>query len=256
MNRAPHIAKFLGKHLVWPIRKEYHKLHNFLAANSFGIRFYDSSLIRSIGTDCPATTDISDHLVTVFSDIVAAQPKLIVELGTRGGESTKTILAAASHSGAAVLSIDIHDCSGVDIPDEIKRNWTFIQADDVHFEKTKFCEWCAGRALHPIIDVLFIDTSHLYEHTVAEIKAWEPYVSANGLMILHDTNLKKLSRTHTNAILNLGWENERGVMRAIEELVGKRFAENDFFVDVANGWLIRHHPNSFGLTMLKRLPKH
>jgi len=33
-------------------------------------------------------TDISDHLIVIFVESIVLQPKLIVELGVRGGEST------------------------------------------------------------------------------------------------------------------------------------------------------------------------
>ncbi len=253
-KKTTSIGKFFTRHLILPIRKEYHKLHNLLATNSFAVRFYDQQLIRAFGTEHPPATDISDHLVTIFAEIVAVEPRLIVELGTRGGESTKTILAAAKHSEANVLSIDVNDCSGVGLPQEFRDAWEFVQADDIEFEKMQFASWCEKRRIDAIIDVLFIDTSHLYEHTLAEIKAWTPHVTVGGLIIFHDTNLKKFGTTYNNTILKLGWDNERGVIRAIEELLGKQFNENEFFVDVANGWLVRHHPNSFGLTVLKKLP--
>src|SRR5437764_5693150 len=136
------IARIVDKHLIWPLRKLYHKLHNLFATNSFAVRFYDEQLIRAFGSEQPAISDISDHLPTIFSEIVAASPKLIVELGTRGGESTKTILAAAKHSSATVLSIDINDCSGVDIAADFKSSWHFVQADDIVFEKDSFQRWC------------------------------------------------------------------------------------------------------------------
>src|SRR5712671_3556504 len=249
------IARIVDKHLVWPLRKHYHKLHNLFATNSFAVRFYDDHLIRAFRSDQPTVSDISDHLPTIFSEIVAAFPKLIVELGTRGGESTKTILAAAKHSDATVLSIDINDCSGVEIATDFKFSWHFVQADDIIFENDAFQKWCITHALEPRIDVLFIDTSHLYEHTRAEIPAWFPHLSARATVIFHDTNLNRTSRTYNNGILNIGWDNQRGVIRAIEELLGKHLNEGEVFAGVAAEWLIHHYPNSFGLTVLKKLTR-
>jgi predicted O-methyltransferase YrrM len=249
------IAKLVDRHLIWPLRKQYHKLHNLFATNSFSVNFHDDLLIRAFGSSQPALSDISDHLPTIFSEIIAASPKLIVELGTRGGESTKTILAAAKHSDATVLSIDINDCSGVEIADDFKSSWHFVQADDVAFEKESFRGWCSSHGFEPEIDVLFIDTSHLYENTRAEIQAWFPHLSPRATIIFHDTNLNRTSRTYNNTILNIGWENQRGVIRTIEELLGKKCNEHEFFVAVNGEWLINHYPNSFGLTVLKRLTR-
>jgi cephalosporin hydroxylase len=247
------IARFVDKHLIWPLRKKYHKLHNLFATSSFDVTFHDDHLIRAFGSAQPALSDISDHLPTIFSEIVAASPKLVVEVGTRGGESTKTILAAAKHSDAAVLSLDINDCSAVEIAEDFKSSWHFIQGDDVAFGKESFLGWCSSHGFEPRIDVLFIDTSHLYEHTRAEIQAWFPHLSKRAIVIFHDTNLNRTSRTYNNTILNIGWDNQRGVIRAIEELLGKKFDEDRSFAGVVSEWLVRHYPNSFGLTVLKRL---
>jgi hypothetical protein len=103
--------------------------------------------------------------------------------------------------------------------------------------------------------VLFIDTSHLYEHTRTEIQAWFPHLRDRATVIFHDTNLNRTSRTHNHTILNIGWDNQRGVIRAIEELLGKKLNENASFAGMVNEWLVRHYPNSFGLTVLKRLPR-
>lgn len=227
--------------------------YNAVRTNDFAPRFYDESLIASFRGQRPRESDISDHLPTIFADVVGAQPKLVVELGTRGGESTKTILAAASRTDARVLSVDINDCAGVDVPDALKARWEFIQADDIAFEQKGFREWCAKRGVAPSIDVLFIDTSHMYEHTVQEIERWTPLVPVGGTVLFHDTNLRRTARTVGNKLLDFGWDNQRGVIRAIEEFLGRRYDEETFFVDTARGWLVRHHPNSYGLTMMKRL---
>jgi len=82
-------------------------LHGKFCVNSFGSLFYDKKLIESIHDNTPSGAAIGDHLCTIFSDAVIHKPSLIVELGTRGGESTKLLLAAAYYSKANVLSIDL-----------------------------------------------------------------------------------------------------------------------------------------------------
>ena len=39
------------------------------------------------------------------------------------------------------------------------------------------------------VDVLFIDTSHLYEHTLQELHAFMPRVAPGGVGLFHDTDL-------------------------------------------------------------------
>jgi len=200
-----------------------------------------------------AASDISDHLSTLFFFAVAAKPRLIVELGTRGGESTRVLLSAAAVAGATMLSVDIDDCAGLDLP--YRERWHFVKGDDVAFGRDEFASWCAGRGIEPRVDVLFIDTSHLYEHTKQEIAVWAPFLSANGVMIFHDTNMRRgIYARLDQSIATNGWDNDRGVIRAVEELLGKRYDENRFFTDVANGFLVLHHPHCSGLTVLKKLP--
>lgn len=227
---------------------------NVVRANNFAPSFYDDLLRSAFPGGRPVESDISDHLPTIFADIVSTRPRLVVELGTRGGESTKAILAASSYSGAVVLSVDIEDCTGVALPNELRARWDFVRSDDVAFARDGFPQWCAAKGIDPVIDVLFIDTSHLYHHTVRELAEWERFVPPGGIVLFHDTNLRKFGRTVGNRVLNIGWENERGVIRAIEEFLGQRYDESTFFVDVRNGWLVRHHPNDFGLTLLRRMP--
>ena len=39
------------------------------------------------------------------------------------------------------------------------------------------------------VDVFFLDTSHEYEHTLAELRAYMPRVAPGGVALFHDTNL-------------------------------------------------------------------
>ncbi len=69
--------------------------------------------------------------------------------------------------------------------------WTFLKQNDVTFA-SQFPEWCSSHQLSPEIDLLFIDTSHLYQHTLEELRLWMPYLAAKSKMILHDTNMRKI----------------------------------------------------------------
>ena len=78
-------------------------------------------LAQALGRWATARSDIRDHLGTLFHEAVSARPRLIVELGTRGGGSTRALLAAAEVTGAHVLSVDIEDCGTIDLPDASDR---------------------------------------------------------------------------------------------------------------------------------------
>ena len=193
-------------------------------------------------------TDISDHLSLLFAAALAARPRLIVELGVRGGDSTFVFERVARLSNATLVSCDIDDCSRV----SNYERWHFVREDDIAFA-ARFGAWCQDHAIEPSIDVLFIDTSHLYEHTKQEIASWFPFLSPTARVFFHDTNLKPVYFRRDGS-MGLGWQNERGVIRAIEEHFGVSLPEKRDFIDARDGWLIRHYANCSGLTVLSRLP--
>lgn len=212
-------------------------------------KFEGASLAEAFPT-VPREGDISDHLGTLYFQAVSASPRLIVELGTRGGESTKALLAAARDVGAQVLSLDIDNCSNAGIADSLKALWTFVHHDDVSFGQDKFPAWCTERGLEPQIDVLFIDTSHLYEHTKQEIAVWFPHLRPGATVIFHDTNITAVSGRNDGTLFGC-WNNERGVIRAIEEYLGVTLDEKTGFAGNAKGWFFQHWPNCAGLMVLR-----
>lgn len=194
-------------------------------------------------------TDINDHLGTLFTEALSVSPTLIVELGVRGGESTFVLERVARVCRSKLVSVDIQDC----LKSSSYEDWSFVQKDDIAFADM-FPEWCYQRGLEPRIDVLFIDTSHRFAHTLEEIRSWFPYLSARSIACFHDTNsrricFKKDGRIHP--IINKG--NGREVIHALEVYFNRTFNEQVAFTDVVNGWLIGHYPYCYGLTIVKKL---
>ena len=202
--------------------------------------------LRAIRARAAVGTDISSHLEALYVAGLAAHPRLIVELGVRGGESTFVFERVARRAGADLVSVDIADCSTV----SRYERWHWVQDDDVRLGG-QFRSWCAEHGLEPLVDVLFVDTSHVYDHTCAEIAAWFPHLSARAVALFHDTNLKKLFRRR-DGTLGLGWNNHRGVVRALEDVLGIRIDERRAFTGAAGPWRVTHDPICNGLTMLQR----
>jgi cephalosporin hydroxylase len=191
-------------------------------------------------------TDISDHLETLFLESLDIDSKLIVELGVGDGESTFVLERVARFWGATLVSVDIEDCR--DVSSYGKR--TFVKQDDISFAGI-FEGWCKERMLVPRIDILFIDTSHLYDHTVAEIKSWFPFLAARTKVFFHDTNMKAVF-VRKDGTTGQGWDNERGVIRAVEEYFHTAFDESSDFSAMLNGWLIRHYAICNGFLVMEK----
>jgi predicted O-methyltransferase YrrM len=122
-------------------------------------------------------TDIKFHLPRLYRTAAAYPRVRVLELGTRRGESTRAFLAAAELTGGHVWSVDI-DQPQVPVEEwEASGLWTLTVDDDL-------------TVVFPIgtdFDVLFIDTSHEYEHTLQELERWSHLVQPGGVILMHDT---------------------------------------------------------------------
>lgn len=122
-------------------------------------------------------SDIQEYMP--FLHETALEHPRILELGCRSGNSTMAFLAAAEKNGGHVTSVDINPCPL--IPDHPQR--TFIQGDDMEAQA------CARIHRYHPFDLLFVDTSHYYEHTFRECHQYIPFVRHGGIALFHDTRL-------------------------------------------------------------------
>lgn len=208
--------------------------------------------LKEVEEKARVRTDIASYLRTMFLETVKSKPSLIVELGVKHGFSTFALSRAAIVTGATLVSVDIRDYSkSLDWED-----WIFVQMDDVEFAK-QFPAWCQERSIEPSIDVLFIDTSHAYEHTKEEIATFFPLLSANAKVMFHDTYTPEWYRRRDYTVDRAYGvplrSCKRGVSKAIEEYFGRSFNEKEKFVEYISGWLIEHDPVCNGLMILKRI---
>lgn len=239
MKKTLRLAKKKTKNAPLYVYNSIHRGEKYLPPT-------DSDTFQEILTHSQIPTDMSDHLDVLFAESLLVQPTTIVELGVRGGESTFAFERVSRRTGADLVSVDIEDCSGA----TDYSNWHFVQADDVEFAG-RFESWCEDRNIDPEVDVLFIDTSHLYSHTLEEIRNWFPHLSRPSIAFLHDTNLTPYGR-HKNGTLCRGWDNDRGVIRALEDYLDCSFRESEQFTTIHSDFVIKHYPYSHGLTVLHR----
>ncbi len=194
-------------------------------------------------------TDISDHLETLYREALAVRPKVIVELGVRTGASSFALSRAAEKTDSWLISLDMEPT----LFHSDYKNWRFVQADDIEFAE-KFSEFAKETGFKRAIDFLFIDTSHTYEHTRSEIQAWTSFLSPEGTMVFHDTNMKLIFKRKDGS-LGGGWNNERGVIRAVQEFLEADWDETKAYSGVHKGFSVEHFPNCSGLTILRRAPR-
>ena len=207
----------------------------------------DWPLFKEILEKFPKRSDFLDHLPILFIETLVVKPQLIVELGVRKGLSTFVLERVAKLTNALLVSVDIDNCQHKpSLP-----NWIFIKSDDIEFAKN-FKSWCQQKGIQPKVDILLIDTSHYFDHTSEEIKYWFPLLSDKAKVFFHDTNLSTVYKRKDGS-LGLGWDNKRGVIRALERYFQKKFDEKREFFDYRQGWLIKHAPYCAGFTILEKI---
>jgi len=163
-------------------------------------------------------SDVSEHLTTLYFLVYEFGLEQIVELGVGRGNSTITLLeAVASRGRGHVDSVDTDEC--LEAVARVKSCgldsfWTFHRADDLQF----------GRTWNRSIDLLFIDTVHIYRQALAELGLFGEYVRKEVFICLHDT------------------VSYPGVSRAVKEYLHSR-------PRAFNVWL---YLNCNGLTVLRR----
>lgn len=127
-------------------------------------------------------SDIEAHLP--FLHEAASRSRSILELGVRGGVSTSALLAGLEQSGRGHLwSVDTRKPC-IPLWWHGSGAWTLTIGDDLDPRVAK--------AQPEKIDMLFIDTDHFYEHTLAELRLYVPRVNAGGMVCCHDTELLAL----------------------------------------------------------------
>lgn len=127
---------------------------------------------------CGEKSDIADHLPRLHTEASIPDVK-VIELGVRSGNSTAAFLTAATEHNGHVWSVDI---AWPHVPKEWTglEQWTFLLGDDL----------LLADQLPNDVDIVFIDTAHTYELTVAELETYAPKLRPGGRFLLHDTELE------------------------------------------------------------------
>lgn len=151
---------------------------------------------------CKEPSDINEHLPTFVKAVKDLRPNNVVELGVRYGLSTIAWMYGLQETGGRLWAVD---CSfpvpsGVGFyadvnlldpqgPLGVVPHWTFLLGYDTSDQVLE--------ALPEEIDILFIDTNHVYEETLVELALYWPRVKSGGRIYLHDTNIETTGNATT-----------------------------------------------------------
>jgi predicted O-methyltransferase YrrM len=135
--------------------------------------------------------DMAPHIATLTK--LARGCETIVEFGVRGGVSTWALLDGLPETGL-LWSVDIIDCV---VPPRVSGDprWTFIIGDDLD---------PTVQAQLPLrADLVFIDTSHEYDQTVAELAYALTF--APKRIVMHDYVMEPVLRAGGEFCAREGW---------------------------------------------------
>jgi predicted O-methyltransferase YrrM len=121
-------------------------------------------------------SDIHQHVPRMVQLVDELNAQHVIELGSRSGVSTAGWLYALAGTGGRLTTVDLDPAPNVGgWP-----HWSHVVGDDTSPEVIG--------ALEPA-EIIFIDTSHRYLHTVQELSIYRWLVKPGGVICLHDTEL-------------------------------------------------------------------
>lgn len=120
--------------------------------------------------------DMQPHVQRLHDLVVEMGARNIVELGVRKGASSAAFLHAVHQTDGHLTSVELTEPQPF-----VDTRWSFIGGDDM-----------SPGVIAQVpddIDVLFIDTTHRWNHTAAELDVYGRMVRDGGVVACHDTDL-------------------------------------------------------------------
>lgn len=169
------------------------------------------------------------EITTLARRVAAIQPKVIVELGTRGGGSL-FILAQTSPALEVLVSIDLpggihgggYAAPRAKLYQKFVANKPDCRLDLVRLDSQKpstvehLKRLLGGRP----IDFLFIDADHRYEGVKRDFELYQPLVRPGGLIAFHD--IRPNIQDQDTQVYRL-WDQLKAEGRDVEEIVNEPY---------------------------------
>lgn len=155
-------------------------MDNFMRFSALAVAPETGSLRARYEAACRTPSDINDHLPMFVELVDQLDAHHVLELGTRTGISTLAWLYALEGRGT-LTSVDIDERPAIGDHD----HWSFVQGDDLDPAVVR-------QVSTPTPDIVFIDTSHHYQHTRRELATYRWVVRGGGVIVCHDTEVGRV----------------------------------------------------------------
>jgi predicted O-methyltransferase YrrM len=147
----------------------------------------------------------------LFSIAIAIQPKVILELGTGSGTSSRAFIRALQYWSAFRNSDDtlLHTCDiNLNAGQRLRRFGKLVKVHTMTTDELAV-EW---RKHETAIDLLYIDAAHSHEQSLRDFVNFSPYVIPRGIVLMHDTH--PLTERHEAATFSGGvWKTAQIIKR-------------------------------------------
>lgn len=198
-------------------------------------------------------SDINEHLPTLYN--YSKECNSIIECGVRSSVSTWAFLLGLydnSNNIKELVCVDIEDIQDKDIiksiGDKAGINIIFKKEDSAKLNTNiseRISEIGTGK-----VDLLFIDTWHIYGHLKRELE--QHHSNVNKYIILHDTELDGEFGESIRCNSNIPEQSAKTGYPISEIIKGLKPAVNEFVTSNLEWVVHEHFENCNGLTILKR----
>ena len=174
-------------------------------------------------------TDLGENVDRLLEEVKKRDNSIFVDLGVRSGVSSEILLFDSIGKNNRVYGVDV-DLGGINRNVLNHERYEAIRGDSVTVGK----RWDKGG-----ISGLFVDTFHIKEQVMCELKYWFPLVEVGGFVAFHDSNWPKGKRDVYGGV-------EYG---RVEEGIKSFFGVED--LDYEDDYIsMKNYPKSWGMTIV------
>jgi cephalosporin hydroxylase len=191
---------------------------------------------------CKLPSDINEHLPIMMA--MSAECKTIAELGVRDIVSTWAFLQGLLNNNSdtkRLICVDVCDIPNIDIVKYIGKKENIC---------VKFIKHDSATVKLPKVDMVFIDTWHVYGHLKRELE--HLHSNVGKYIVMHDTEIDKIY----GEVVRLNHDPEKASAKSgypLNEITtGLGIAIIEFLTDHPEWEFKVHFTNCCGLTILQR----
>ncbi len=199
-------------------------------------------IVANYERKCAQVSDIHRHLPTLYRQ--AKRCETVAEFGVRGIVSTWAFLRGLLENNSKtkeLICVDIEDVPELQSVQQIARDsgigLTFQRHD-------------SATCTIPTVDLLFIDTWHVYGHLKRELR--KHHGSVRKYILMHDTELDGVLGESQRHGWNIREQAQKSGYPEAEIRCGLQRAITEFLADHAEWKLLRRYHYNCGLTVLAR----